>query len=381
MKISHNRFYVGLTFLLFLAAGFTIPGCEFFSNSMVDYFLDNTGTVEVTGISGKTQYARMANGIIFIPPSDDITIIDVALSNPRNFTIRQEIRGVPPGKNISARQTGPTGIEVAIAGAVLGDEYDLTLAMQSPDGLRDFEPYPLKIQCVSFETALLDCWVDDEHPLLNSGGSSFMVKVPYSTETIDLGGTTLDSGARLVIKDVSGTVLAEALHRAEAAAQPLNPGDNIFYFEVISPSTSVKSYTITVSRGLSPSEKAITAFAITGPVSAAGIVAEAAHAITVSVPYGTAVTAMTAAVSHTGVSIDPDPAAATDYSAPVTYTVRAADGTTQTYTVTVTVSSSYDKEITAFAITGPVSAGGTVDEDARTITVSVPYGTAVTAMT
>jgi hypothetical protein len=46
---------------------------------------------------------------------------------------------------------------------------------------------------------------------------------------------------------------------------------------------------------------------------------------------------MTATASHTGASISPDPAAAADYTGPVTYTVSAADGTSRAYTVTVHV--------------------------------------------
>ena len=60
--------------------------------------------------------------------------------------------------------------------------------------------------------------------------------------------------------------------------------------------------------------------------------------ITAAVPAGTNVTALKAAVEiPAGASISPDPSAARDYTAPVSYTVTAADGvTTAEYTVTVT---------------------------------------------
>jgi hypothetical protein len=103
--------------------------------------------------------------------------------------------------------------------------------------------------------------------------------------------------------------------------------------------------------------------------------------IRVTVPYGTDVTAMTAAASHTGVSISPDPAAVRSYAGPVSYTVTAADGSTQNYTITVTLGPDTSKAITAFNVTGPVSAGGIINEAAKTITVTVPYGTDITAMT
>jgi hypothetical protein len=58
---------------------------------------------------------------------------------------------------------------------------------------------------------------------------------------------------------------------------------------------------------------------------------------------------MIAAASHTGASINPNPGTAGNYGGPVTYTVTAEDGTTQTYTVTVNVAPG----ITIGGITNP----------------------------
>ena len=68
-----------------------------------------------------------------------------------------------------------------------------------------------------------------------------------------------------------------------------------------------------------------------------------------------------------------------DFTSPVAYTVTAADNSTVTYTVAVTVASSSAKGLTAFSFTSP-SATGTIDESAKTISVIVPNGTNVTAM-
>jgi formylglycine-generating enzyme required for sulfatase activity len=84
------------------------------------------------------------------------------------------------------------------------------------------------------------------------------------------------------------------------------------------------------------SAKAITEFSIIlSPVSAVGEINEDAKTVTINVPYGTAVTNLTPSVTHTGVSYSPT--TAQDFSSSKIYTVRAADGSTQTYTVTVTV--------------------------------------------
>jgi len=66
--------------------------------------------------------------------------------------------------------------------------------------------------------------------------------------------------------------------------------------------------------------------------------------ISVNVPMGTDVTALVATFTHTGASVAVGEAAQTsgvtanDFTAAVTYTVTAADATTQDYVVTVTVS-------------------------------------------
>ncbi|MDR3160434.1 MAG: DUF5018 domain-containing protein [Spirochaetaceae bacterium] len=310
---------------------------------MVEYYLDNTGVVEVLGIEKSPKYASMGNGTILIPPSEDepLTTLEVMLSNPRNLTIRQELLGVPEGKKISSRQA-EKGIAVAIEGAVLDDDYDLTLAMQSPDGLRDFAPYPMRIRCVAFNTALSDFRVNKLQPELDQGRYGFTVELLYETATVTLEGTAVEPTADLKLyqgQAAAGTPIASGTGKAGASAA-LNAGDNHFYLVVSTPGAS-QGYTITIIRGQAPntskdSGKEITAFSITAPVNAIGTVDETLKTITVNVPYGTSLTAMTASVSHTGASISPDPMAAKSYAAPVTYTVTAEDGTSQQYTVTVT---------------------------------------------
>jgi hypothetical protein len=97
-------------------------------------------------------------------------------------------------------------------------------------------------------------------------------------------------------------------------------------------------------------DKAITAFSITGPVTADGAIDETAEpkTVTAAVPGGTIVTSMTVSITHTGVSVAPANGTArnvspavfedVDFTGPVTFTVTAADGTSAAYVVTVTVS-------------------------------------------
>jgi hypothetical protein len=65
-----------------------------------------------------------------------------------------------------------------------------------------------------------------------------------------------------------------------------------------------------------------------------------------------------------------------NFSTPQTFTVTAADTTTENYTVTVIAAASDTKAITAFSIVSPVLSTGTeIDEAAKTINVTLPYGT------
>jgi hypothetical protein len=90
------------------------------------------------------------------------------------------------------------------------------------------------------------------------------------------------------------------------------------------------------------SAKAITAFGFATP-AATGVINEASHAIGVTVPSGTNVTALVATFTTTGASVaiagtpQTSGVTANNFSNPVTYTVTAADASTQTYVVTVTV--------------------------------------------
>ena len=84
------------------------------------------------------------------------------------------------------------------------------------------------------------------------------------------------------------------------------------------------------------SDKAITAFTIPG-----GTTTISGTNITVTMPAGTDLTNLTPTITHTGAGVSPDSGVTVDFSGgSVTYTVTAADGTTQVYTVTVKIKSS-----------------------------------------
>jgi hypothetical protein len=248
--------------------------------------------------------------------------------------------------------------------------------MQSPDGLRDFEPYVLRLKCVSFETSLFSLNVDGGavslNPPFDPNITSYVAQVPFGTTGVTLAGTVINPAATLIVDGSAGT---------SKAVGPLELGSNLFDLLVRAENgVDTQTYTVNVYQGLNDS-KTLLSFGITSPLEAPGTINEEAKTIRVDVPYGTDLTAMTPVITHTGVSIDPVPGAAQDFSGPVNYTVTAADGTTAIYTVTVNAALNPAKTLTAFVITSPVTAEGRIDEEAKTVSIDVPYGTDLSAMT
>lgn len=127
------------------------------------------------------------------------------------------------------------------------------------------------------------------------------------------------------------------------------------------------------------SEKEITEFSIGSlAANAKGIVDQKAKTVTFKVPAGTDVKALVPMVMVSKyATVVPASGVSQDFTAPVTYTVTAEDGSKQTFTVTVIVMSG-DKEIKSFKFAGltPAVVGG-INKETGTIKLSVPFGTNV----
>jgi hypothetical protein len=135
----------------------------------------------------------------------------------------------------------------------------------------------------------------------------------------------------------TGTIrLSLALGEWAVSARAYTPEDILAGIGSVTVTVPVSAVVlIPMNTSAEVSAKAITAFSVTGPVTAEGTIDEGAKTVTINVPYGTDVIGMITAITHTGASVSPAPGTAVDFSAPQTFTVTAADGTTQPYTVTV----------------------------------------------
>ncbi|WP_196214028.1 PGF-pre-PGF domain-containing protein [Methanolobus vulcani] len=186
------------------------------------------------------------------------------------------------------------------------------------------------------------------------------VTVPYGTDVTDLVPTIVHTGSSIS----SGSGVSDDF------------SSPVVYTVTAADGTS-QDYTVTVTVALNPA-KSITSFEFTDPV-AIGHINETEKTVTMTVPNGTDVTALVPSIIHAGSSISPDSGVSQDFTESVVYNVTAADGTSQEYTVTVTIAPANAKEITSFKFTDP-TAEGVINETAKAITLTVPYGTNVTAL-
>jgi ribosomal silencing factor RsfS len=126
------------------------------------------------------------------------------------------------------------------------------------------------------------------------------------------------------------------------------------------------------------SAKDIIAFSING---VDGAIDEELQYISVTLPAGTSVTALTPTVEVSADASIVSSLSAADFTYGKNYTVKAEDGSTKIYRVEViapAIGKSDAKDIVAFSIN---DVDGAIDEESRYIYVTLPAGTDVTALT
>jgi hypothetical protein len=110
-----------------------------------------------------------------------------------------------------------------------------------------------------------------------------------------------------------------------------------------------------------------------------GVIDEEAKTVSVIVPYGTNLGSLAPTITVSpDAAVSPASGEAQDFTSPVTYTVTAENGTTASYTVTVTAPNNA-KAITGFSFADP-AVTGVIDETNRAISVTVPYGTSLSSL-
>ncbi|HEY0192089.1 MAG TPA: hypothetical protein VGC42_13305 [Kofleriaceae bacterium] len=216
-------------------------------------------------------------------------------------------------------------------------------------------------------------------------GANITATVPFGTNVTALIATFTTTGASV---KVGGT--------AQVSGTTPNDFTNPVTYTVTAADGTTKDFTVTLTIAQNPA-KAITAFVFTSalnglPADVTAVIDQNAHTISATVPFGTDVTALVATFTSTGATVkvgstvQVSGTTPNNFTSPVTYTVTAADGTTQDYVVSVTVAQSSAKAITAFSFDTANNPGlsanvtATVDEGNKLITASVPFGTDVTKL-
>jgi glycopeptide antibiotics resistance protein len=203
---------------------------------------------------------------------------------------------------------------------------------------------------------------------INETNKTIAVTLPFGSSVTNRRATFTTTGDSV---KVGSTV--------QVSGTTLNNFTNPVVYTVTAADSSTQDYTITVTVARS-SAKTITSFSLNGSV---GTINETVKTIALTMPFGTSVTNLVATFTTTGASVkvgstvQVSGTTAHNFTSPVTYTVTAADSSTQDYIVTVTVSPSPAKAIMAFSLNGSV---GTINETTKTIAVTMPFGTDFTAL-
>lgn len=267
-----------------------------------------------------------------------------------------------------------TGASVAVAGAVQTSgttaknfSEPLTYTVIAADGSKT--TYTVIVTAASSSAKEINAFaLVGVVGTINETANTIAVNLPSGTNVTGLVATFASSGASVKV----GTALQTSGTTANNFPVPV-------IYTVTAADGTAATYTVTVTLAASAARE-ITAFSLGGVV---GTIDPAGKKIAVILPYGTNVTALVAAFTVTGSSVkvltkvQKSGMTANNFTAPVAYLVTAADGTTTTYTVTVTLAANSAKEITAYALGGVV---GSINAPARTISVSMPSGTRVTAL-
>jgi hypothetical protein len=210
--------------------------------------------------------------------------------------------------------------------------------------------------------------------VINEATKKISVTVPNGTNVAALAATFSTTGTSVKVGSTVQTSGVSVNDFTTPVAYIVTAGD-----------TNTSTYMVTVTVA-SSTAKAITAYSFAGYTGASGDINETAKTISVTVPNGTNVNALKATFTTTGstvkvgTTLQTSGTTANNFTTPVAYIVTDANGSSVTYTVTVSVAANTAKAITAYSFASLPDSVGVIDEGAGTIAVSVLPGTVKTAL-
>jgi hypothetical protein len=277
-------------------------------------------TVTVASITAKALNTFTLNGVAGAI-NETAKTIDVTL--PNNTDVKALVSTFT-----TTGQTVKVGTVVQQSGITANNftspvAYTITPAEGSPT------TYSVNVTVASVSAKALTAFSLDGTPgVLNETLKTITVALPNGKSTTALVATFATTGASVKV----GTALQTS------GSTPNNFTGPVVY-TVTAANATTADYTVTVTVAAN-SAKAITAFSLAG---VAGVINEANKVIAVNMANGTDVKALVATFTTTGAHVNVGTTeqisgtTATNFTAPVVYIVTAADSTTTTYTVSVTL--------------------------------------------
>jgi len=255
--------------------------------------------------------------------------------------------------------TDPFGIVDTITKYdIAGNPYDA--ANPAIGAYEYYQPDPTEADIKSFELSQ-----QTSAASINTTNATVSVKVPYGTSLISLRpSVTISQGAS--VNPVSG-----------ASVNLTNP---VTYTVTAQDGTTTRAWTVSVTEENPSAEKAILSFSIPNQLGTSTI-NTADHTVAVTMPFGTNLASLSPSIGISAdATINPASGIARDFSSPVSYTVTAQDGTTQSWIVNVaSQAGSSEKNITAFSV--PAQLGNAaINTTNHTVVATVLYGTNRTSL-
>ncbi|TCO06080.1 DUF5018 domain-containing protein, partial [Natronoflexus pectinivorans] len=300
---------------------------------------NNEALITSFSISGQTGVIDNDAGTISItmPFGTDLTSLTPVIELSENASI-------DPESGVAQNFSDPLTYTVTAEDETTSKEYlvTVTLAPNNEALITSFS--------ISGQTGLID---DD--------AGTISITLPFGTDLTSLS-PVIEFSENATVDPQSGV------------AQ--NFSDPVTYTVTAEDGTTSKEYLVTVT--LAPNNEAlITSFSISGQT---GLIDDDAGTISITLPFGTDLTNLIPVIELSeNATIDPQSGVAQNFSVPVGYTVTAEDETTsKEYLVTVTLAPNNEALITSFSISGQT---GVIDDDAGTISITMPFGTDLTSLT
>jgi len=314
-------------------------------------FTDGVGnSYTVTAANGTSKVYTVTVHVALNPAKDIDSFVFRAVNNP---ALSADVTGtigtntvdltVPYGTNLSAMvptititgsSVNPASGAVQAFTSGVGKTYTVTAANSTAKG------YTVTVHVALNPTKDITSFIFTA--AYNSGLTSDVTGT-VGTNTVNL---TVPYGTSLSALVPTITITGSSVNPASGVAQSFTNGVGKTY-TVTAADSSTKNYTVTVTVALNPA-KNITAFSFTSSANPGKLIDTEIGTIngtniSVTVPPLTVVTGLVATFSITGTSVavgstlQTSGTTANNFTNPVIYSVMAADGSTEDYTVTVQV--------------------------------------------